>query len=505
MAIPLAVAASVKSPGLFLDVNLTAGQSSPGSAVRRCLMVSQKSAAGTITADTELVRAVGGEQVVSGLLGPGSLGHLASIALFREYGLAQVDLICPTASSGVAATEDVTFATGPPTVSHTVNCYIAGRRIQIVWAASETDTVGAATLAAAINAQVNLPVTATSALGVTTITAKSAGTWGNDIKLRLEVLDGTTGTVTAGAAALSTGTLEYDCTTALGLVTQEEYDLILVCTGNTDANDGTATSNPGIVKTHIDGLDEGQQAKLQQSVFAATGTLAALKVGTAALNFARAQAVFANNALSLPCEWAGAEVGARLKAESVDLAANRIRQEYVADLFTVDDLSADALTEAEIEDALNNGVTPVGFTSQGVPRPERPITTFHLDASANPDDRVLDTSRVTGTDGVAKDIRTTLPREFQGAKLSEDLTGPVDELPPGVVEVRDIKSFVDGRVRFFIALGVVKGADYQESVDNGTFVVRVNPSDPSQCDIVLPLKIVPPLAKFSVVVQHVGP
>lgn len=505
MSIPLAVAPSVKSPGLFLVVNLLAGQSSPGSGAFRALMIAGKSASGTITEDTEIQEAVAGAEAVGTFLGTGMPGHLAAIALFEEHGLATVDLIAPTAAAGVVATGTATFAAGPPTVSQTVNVWIAGVRTQIVWAAGETDTQGGDTLEAAVNGNPNLPVTAANVAGVVTFTAKAAGTWGNDIKLRITVEDGAGGTVTASGTSLAAGTTEFDATVALALVTQREYNLILICTSNADAEDGTATSNPGIVKTHIDGLDEGQQAKLQQLVVGATGTLAAIKTGVDAMNFGRGQAVFMNNGEALPAQIAGAEVGARLREETLDAAANRIRLEYRANFPTVVNRSADELTEVQIEDALNNGVTPISFTAIGDPRVERPITMYHLDAAGNPDARLLDTSRVTGTDAVAKDLRITIPIEFAQAKLSPDLEGFGDELPAGVVEVRDIKSFIDGRVRFWVSLGVVQFQAYQDAVDNGTFIVRVNPSDSSQADIVLPIKIVPPLAKFSLVVQHIGP
>ena len=505
MTFPLAVAPSVKSPGLFLVVNLLAGLASPGSAVKRALLIAGKSAAGTITEDTELLEAVAGEDAVATFLGAGTPGHLAAIAAFREYGLAQIDLVAPLAAAGILATEDVTFATGPPTVSHTLNVFIAGVRVQIVWAAGETDTQGAEKLVLAINANVNLPVVASSVAGVVTIDAKFAGLWGNDIKLTLTLEDGSTGTVVAGGAALSAGTTEFDITNVLTLLTQREYDLIAIVTSNVDTEDGGATSNPGRLKIHIDALDEGQQALLQQMITGSTGTLAALKTGVDILNFGRGQAVFMNNGLALPASIIGAELGARLREESLDAAANRIRLEYRAVFPTVTDESADALTEVEIEDALNSGISPVSFTAIGDPRPERPITMFHLDAAGNPDSRLLDTSRVTSTDAVAKDLRTSIPIEFKGAKLSKDLEGLGDELPAGVVEERDIKSFIDGRIRFFISLGIVQFEAYQEALDNGTFIVRVNPVDSTQADIVLPIKIVPPLAKFSLVVQHIGP
>ena len=110
MTFPLAVAASVRSPGLALSVNLTASAASPGSAgLRGCIMASKGTGLGTITADTELVQGLAGPDDASTRLGAGTPGHLCAKALFAEYPLAQIDLVAPTEPAGNAATATVTF------------------------------------------------------------------------------------------------------------------------------------------------------------------------------------------------------------------------------------------------------------------------------------------------------------------------------------------------------------------------------------------------------------
>lgn len=503
--VPLAVSPSTRSPGLFLKVDLLAGVPSPGAAALRCLLVAEKAASGTITSDTELVQAIGGPDDAATLLGAGSPGHLAAKALFAEYGLALVDVISPTAGA-TAATQTVTFAAGPPTVSWTVEVVIAGRSAEFQWLAGETDTEAAAKCADAINAlALDLPVTASAALGVVTLTAKVTGDWGNDITITATQTGGATGTVTAGGAKFTGGATAADPTTALSNVEGSEYAYILLHTSNTEAADGSATSAPGILKAHIDGLDEGRNAKLQQGIYGVTSTPADAKSGTANVNFGPMQCIAANDLRSLPIELAAAEVGARMREESLDAATNRIEVPYRARLYPPADLNADALTEAEVEDLLQSGVTPVTYDTTGAPRPARPITTYFKDSGGNADDRLLDTSRVTGTFAVARDLRVAIPAEFPQAKLSPDLEPGEEELPAGVVEERDVRSFVISRLRFFANTGVIRRDRLDEAIENGSLVVRVNPSDSSQCDIVIPVVIVPPLAKFSLVVQHVGP
>jgi phage tail sheath gpL-like len=101
-------------------------------------------------------------------------------------------------TNGAAASGTITMASS----SGTVGAIINGVTVSVTWATS--DTASSAALAAAINASVNALVapfvTATSALGVTTITAKNKGSQGNAITLAA------TGTnVTASGARLTGG------------------------------------------------------------------------------------------------------------------------------------------------------------------------------------------------------------------------------------------------------------------------------------------------------------
>jgi len=501
--VPVAVAPSVKSPGLYLLINLLAGNASPGTSPLKGLVISPKSSSGLITADTELVEGVGGEDDAKTIYGPGTPGHLAAKAIFAEAPLALIDAVAPAASAGASATGKFTFAAGAPTVSWDVTANICGRDISIVWAAGESNADGATKLKNAINVLTNdLPVTATTNVGECIVTAKIAGLWGNDIKISVVAKNGATGTVTASGTVLASGTQEPSLTNVLALVIGKEYDFITLCTSNTDAV-SAAASNVLAVKTHISGLDEGRNAKLQQFVYGCTDILANTKTGVAAMNFGPAECVQGEAFRSLGCEIGGAEMGARMREEQIDPACNRIEMPYKATLYGAANIAADQLTEAEVESALNVGVTPLTYNATGEIMPSRPITTYHKDSSGNADDRLLDTSCVSGTYAVAKDLRVALPREFPNAKLSDDIPAGEEPPPVGVVEVRDVKAFINERIQFWITSGVVQKQAYLDAYTAGTFIVRVNPSDDTQCDVVLPISIVPPLAKFSVVVNRV--
>ena len=113
--------------------------------------------------------------------------------LFRSTSSVQVG------QGGAKATGTLTLASSTGTVGGSIN----GVAITVTWATSDTAT--AAALATAINASANAlvagVVTATSALGVVTLTAANFGKVGNSITLAA------TGTnVTASGARLTGGT-----------------------------------------------------------------------------------------------------------------------------------------------------------------------------------------------------------------------------------------------------------------------------------------------------------
>ncbi len=510
MSYPVAVAPSVKTPGAYLAVNLLAGSASPGTGALRALLIGP-SAAGATLADDTLRESVAGFDEVATLTGNAPVAFAAK-AIFKEYGLAAVDLICPPEPVTVAASATLTFA-GTPTVTWTYSLNIHGRIFEGSWTAGTTHIDFADQLRQVIAANTKkLMVTATDDnAGILTITFKTTGTLGNDVRVIFSMTGGTTGTVDGGTALVSKfltlGTGAYDPDDSLAVVAGREYHIILAVTGNTDVNTSGASTIPAKVQAHIDGLDTGTNAKLQQQVLGFTGSHANAITAAGYRNHGPTEIVFMQDGLSLPLEWAAAEAGARIREEAEDPAVNRIGMAYEAELFGPYDPVASMLTDAQLESALAGGVTPVTQSDSGVLAPKRPVTTYHLDTNSNADDRLLDVSRVSGTYAVARDLRVLLPQTYPGKKLIRDL--PLGSDPPGptTIQEKNVRTTVVSRVSGYwgTTREVVDRVDFDASVTNGEFICQVNDTDESQLDLVIPFKIIKPLAKFSIVVNHVGP
>lgn len=507
MATPTAVSPSVVTPGLYLSINLLAGVSSPSTGPLRVLLLAPKSSSGTLTVDTE-IRAGAGESSAATAYGTGTPGHLAAKQIYLQDPAALVDFGAPTAGAGIA-TLNVT-ASGTPTGNNTVKFDIAGREFEVPWNASESaDTFKTRAIAAIVAKTQDLPVTATTGgVGIITINAKSTGRIYNDVRVKATLGATATGTeAVAGAAThtnLAGGSSDPDFTTILAAAAGREYAYILLCMSNTDTETTGASSNVARVLTHIGTYNSGLNARLQQTVVATTSTtMTNTKTAAVARNSQVMEWVFGFAVRSLPCEVAARELGGRLAAVQIDPSANRIGELYTdVGLYGSHDVIGDAMTAAELEDALTNGITPLTYNASGQLYVVRPITNYSLDSAGGADRRLLDVQNVDGTYAVARDLRSALPQQFPNAKIQKD-SEPGEEPPPrGVIEERDIKAFTISRLRFWERAGVILKSVLDAVIEDGSLIVEVNASDPTQVDIIVPMTITPPLAKMGVVAQR---
>lgn len=505
MAIPKAVAASVKTPGFFLTVNLLGAPANPGAAALRSIIISPRSTTGDLTVDTE-VRALFGPDDAGVAFGVGTPGHLAAKRLFAHYGLASVDALAPTASAGAAAT--ITHvAAGTPTENSTVRFDVHGRPIDVAWNSGEVVATFRARALITINGLADdIFVTASAGVGAGDIDldAKIGGPWGNDVTTGAVFTAGGAGaTITPGGTSLAGGATEPVFTTALTAITTTQYRRIVACLSNADAADATSSSNADRIATHIDTFETGLNALLQVGVTAHTGAVATVQVGAIGRNNEAYEYPFGLNFQSLPSELAGAEAGDAVRFATLRPNFNRINNKLLG-LFGPKDPVADKPTPTELEALLNNGVSPLDL-EQGTNEIflVRPITT-HSTANSNPDFRAFDLPDTDGIYSVADDLRIFLPQEFANASISPNLPAGGDPLPPGVVELRDVEAATVSRLRTWTRLGVVNRSALEASLANAELIFEIDPADATQVNIFLPLAIIKPLAKLGMVAAKVA-
>lgn len=176
--------AALRYPGAYISID--GSQAGLGGDIPAVLLVGQKLASGTAAAGQVVM--ISGVQDAINKAGAGSM--LAQMAArYRAIDPALDVYILPYAdnAAGVAASGTISVLTSP-SAAGTLALYIAGRLVNVGVAAGDTLTVVAAAIAAAINAGgADIPMSATAALGVVTLTADHKGTCGNGIDLRLSL------------------------------------------------------------------------------------------------------------------------------------------------------------------------------------------------------------------------------------------------------------------------------------------------------------------------------
>jgi phage tail sheath gpL-like len=501
----LAVSPGTLTPGFYLSVNLIAGSGAPSVGDLRVLLLTPKASTGDLTVDTE-IRPGEGADSAAVAYGVGSLGNLMAQKLYEKFPTAQIDFGAPTAGSGTA-TKTVTF-TGSPTGNNVVEVSVAGRVFQEAWLAGESASDIRDKVVARLLAETHrLPTTAAAgSTGAFSISSKVTGVVGNDIKVRVRLLYPATGTEASDSgtfANLTGGTTDASFVDILAAAQGREYHYIVLGISNADAVDTTSSSNVERAIVHVKAYNNGLNAKLQQIIYATTGSLSAAIPGAIARNEGFVQHFHCTNAQGLPGEWAAAEAGDRLRAVSLDPAANRIGNVLIGtDLYGSANINADKPTPAQCETAIAAGITIASYSANDDVFVVRPVTTYSQSQTGSPDRRLLDVQNVDATYIVARDLRSALPAEFPNAKITKDVPAGGELPPAGVIEERDIKAFVISRLRSWQRSGVVLGSALDTVIANGELSVRVNDSDPTQVDIFVPISIVPPLAKFGTVVNR---
>lgn len=430
----MTIAASNKSPGLYLEVLFGVGAASAADAPIDVLLIGHKVTGSSATADTPF--AVNSPDEVADACGAGSELHLMAKAAFKAnptVTLYALPLAEP--SGGTKATEEIVFS-GTSSADGSVTVQIRGESITVD-IPSGTAAADAATLVSdAINDQSDWPVTAAVATATITISAKTKGTRGNNITC------GSSGTATGltithvAGATLSSGAGSDTITTALAAIAPHTYDRIAL------AFDDATTI--GTVRTALRTQAGPTIGSRQQAIFGTRDTYANAVALATGRNESRMQCVWHYNADDTPAEVAAAVAAWRANAESIDRAHPfAVQFGDIIPGLRPQRTEADWPTSTEMMNALNNGVTPIQVLADGTCGIHRGVTTRSLDALSNPNYAVLDTSKVTVCDFIADELAVNWP-SFAAENRKLASTEDPDELVPGVTNLAGVKSWVMG-------------------------------------------------------------
>lgn len=182
------VPSNLRVPFVAVEFDATRAQQGPALLAYKALLVGQKLAAGTATANT-LVRVTSVDQVIA-LAGRGSMLHRQALAWFAANKSTEVWLgVLADDGGGTAATGTIVVS-GPATATGTIALYLGGERVTIGVTSGDSANTIAAAIEAAIDAALDLPVTASVDTATVTITYRHKGLAGNAYDVRHSFLDG---------------------------------------------------------------------------------------------------------------------------------------------------------------------------------------------------------------------------------------------------------------------------------------------------------------------------
>lgn len=180
----------IRVPGFYVEIDPSRAVTGPAQIEHRLLLIGQRLSAGLVPADKPF-RVLTADQVARDA-GEGSHLHVMAQAVDaakKLYGPIEVwGVALDDADAAAKATGKLTF-TGTASESGIVTAWIGHERVRAAVIVGDTAEVIAAKLATAINAVGRLPVTASAADGVVTLSARNAGSVGNTIPLRAAYYD----------------------------------------------------------------------------------------------------------------------------------------------------------------------------------------------------------------------------------------------------------------------------------------------------------------------------
>lgn len=395
------IPASIRKPGKYFEFNTRmAVRTLPGN-LQRMLIVGQRMTAGTVAA--LLPTTVFSDAQAADYFGNGSMAHLMCRAAISANPYLDLTVCALDDGAGVAATDTVTIAS-VATSSGSLKLWIGKQSVEIAVTSGDASTAVATSLKAELDKYPSLPVTATVATSVVTLTAKNKGLVANQIDIAYELTAKGT-TVTLASVTLTGGTIDPDITTALAKVYAEQYHVI--CTPYNDQTSLTA------LRTHLDAVSGPLEQRPGVGVYGYDGALAAATTLSGLINSGRIVGAYLRGTKSPPYELAAAFAAVMAFEEDPAMPLNTLSLPGINAPAIVDRLS-----RTEQESCLNNGVTPLEVGPGEKVLIVRAITTYTKDPQGIIDISLLDVTTIRTLDYVRKACRERISLRFPRAKLS---------------------------------------------------------------------------------------
>lgn len=474
-------------PGQGLTAPLFAFELNSGGSfdsASRLVLAGHKTSAGTLGDAVPSIASTQAE--ADALAGPGSmLREMYRVA--RRNAEVQEIWIVPVAASGVADVRTITIASLP--AAGGVGVFdVCGERIQIAIGAGDTVTSGATAVKDAINAYYNrltdamLPVTATSALGVVTVTARHAGVLGTEVDIFVPT--DVAGNVFAGAgvftvATTTPGTGVPSLAAALAALGDDPADMVISPWADTASLDAYQTTMSD---------SAGRWSYLRQVyghvVCCNTGNTAAQTTLGGGRNDRHATIIPRPAGVQQPSWLWAAGFGARPLSWLSDITTGNVSRNQTG--LVVEGIDPPRDKTLIWNYAARNSFNNTGISSWNViggrVAIDKLVTTYRLGVSGQPDTVFRNINRLFQASGGLKYIRAILANEHGQKALADANPGNLAAIStPADVKATFIHSYDD-----LVNQGVFENvAEFARRC-----VVKRNALNSDRCDVFAPLDAV---------------
>lgn len=461
------IPSSIRKPGKYFEFNTRLASRTLPNNKQKLLIIGQRTAAGTIA--QKIATQVFSDAEASTYFGAGSMAHLMAAAAIKANAYLDLTVIAlDDAGAGVAATGTVTI-TGPATSTGVVTIYIGNQTVEVAVANADTATAIAAAIVTQISKQPSLPVTASSAAGVVTLTAKNKGLCGNSIGLGYKLTNASG--VGVAIVAMATGATNPSIQDALTAAFAEKYDII--CSPYNNQTD-LAT-----LKTHLDSVSGAMEQRPSAGWYGMNGAISDATTLSGQVNHGRANCAYLRytNTMrrSMPYEIAAAYAAIDAWEEDPAKPLNNLALAGIA----VPDI-AERLSRTEQESLLYNGVAPLEVGPGEQVQIVRAISTYTKDAQGIDDVSLLDRTTIKTLDYVRKAVRDRIALRFPREKLSSKTADRVK------AEIYDVLLKME-------SLEIVEAVE--DNYDG--LIVERNLQDPNRLDARIPADVVNGLHVFA--------
>lgn len=476
----------VRTPGQYVEIDNSKALRGLPAMNRRMLFIGNKLAVGTAAANS--LQRINSASEAAGLFGRGSVLHemvTAARAANKESDMWAIALDDLGAGVQATYTLTVTVTTAQP---GTLPLYINGNRLNVGVALNDTPTVIATAIAAAVNAVNTLPVTAASAAGVVTLTARHKGQFTGDIDVRTvyypdDVLPtGVTVVVANGVA----GAGNPDVATALAAISLESF--YTVVTPYTD------TSNIVKLETELASRWGGMDMRTGHLFGAIRGTHGALTTAGAARNSPHSTFVGVKSAPTPVYQWAAVFAAVCEFNGAIDPARPF---QTLALPGVMPPALGDRFTRQERDLLLRDGISTFMVDQGGNVLIERVVTTYQTNAYGIDDVSYLDLETKWTVDYMRYAFRARIALRFPRHKLADDGTN----FAPGqaIATPAVIKSELLDVARQLELAGVLEGF----SQFKADLIVVRSQVDRNRVNCILPPDVVNQFRVFAASVQFI--